>query len=90
VGEEVAAAPAAAHEEALEVREHQPLRLADGKAAEEGLVDEREDRRVRPDAEPDGENGDDGENPVASQAPNGVSHVVRQPVEHGGPPAMGR
>src|SRR5262245_34101733 len=80
---EVAASPPAAHEEALVVHEHEPLRLADGQSAEERLVQEREDRGVRAHAEADGEDRHHREGAVAPEAPEGVSHVVAQPIEHG-------
>src|SRR5436190_22317570 len=50
--QQVPASPPGSHEPAVPAQEHQPLGLRDGKLAQEGLVHEREDRRVRTDAEP--------------------------------------
>ena len=83
VRQEVAAAPAAAHETALPAQEHQPVGLAHGQAPVQGLVHEREDRRIRPDAEGHRQHRHRCERAVPGQAAQRVFQVVAKRIEHG-------
>src|SRR5438093_2986193 len=85
--QQVPASPPGSHEPAVPAQEHQPLGLPDGKLAQERLVHEREDRRVRTDAEADRQQRDGGEGAVPKQPADRVPDVVPQLLQHRRPPA---
>ena len=61
---------------ALDPELDQLPRLAHGEQPEEDLIDEREHRRVRPDPEGQGEDGDAGEEGGLTEGPEGKADFV--------------
>jgi hypothetical protein len=82
---QVAAAPARAQEVSFPAQQDELLRISHRQEAEEHLVGEREDGRVRPHAQCDREQGDGREAAVAQEAARGVSDVIGEGSEHARP-----
>src|SRR5207253_2037903 len=62
---------------------HEPLRLRIGQWFDYESVDIAEDRRICPDAEGEGERGDDGESRRLRQHPKPVANILQQRFDEG-------
>ena len=79
IGNETAVAELHPGEEgSLPVEQHEAIRLAHRKLAQQELIDEREDAGVGADAEREGKDGGRGEARTPPQRPRAVSGVARQ------------
>jgi hypothetical protein len=62
----------------LALEQHQLLRILHGQQAQQGLIDQREDRRVGAEAQRDREHRDDGEDRRLAQRAQGIAEICQQ------------
>ena len=79
-----------AHLRVVVVHLHEPLAVVVRQRLEQQPVDDREDRRVRADAERERRDGGDEEPRLREQAAQAVADVLDERVEHGDPSLTGR
>jgi hypothetical protein len=66
--------------------EHQPVGMGVGQRREQRLVDEAENRRIRPDPQRERQDGDDGEDRLLSERPERKSDVLHGGLRRSGAP----